>query len=425
MKKRTILEIETEKSKSTKFIGLLGIFMPLINLRVNIINIYDMSLFMGATIIFGIIQFIKRILKEKQISFRIQIVDLLIFILFVYMIFSLLFSIDKNIGIEKIIKFAILLILFYLSRMIFLNKHNIQQVIKYCIITCSAYIVYLSFYYLIVYNKLYIGMDIVSASKSGRNSLALVLLLILSFAIGVFLETQNKRGKRHILPFLAVLISGLLLLQSRGAMVTIVMSLVFTTVLYKTKTKNLKKSIFTMIIIFAVILIIIPDELRSQIWYRVQSIFLVFNDNIQNTEGIGSINARKALISISFEAIKQNPIFGIGIGSFRSFSFTTYTSPHNDYLYFAAEFGLIGLFLYVYLLISIYRMASLNYKSEKTPYNRALLIAITSICIYSAFINAYDNFLIWSVYAMICATYSRLRQKKFPTSISREEGEST
>jgi hypothetical protein len=92
MKKRTILEIETEKSKSTKFIGLLGIFMPLINLRVNIINIYDMSLFMGATIIFGIIQFIKRILKEKQISFRIQIVDLLIFILFVYMIFSYILS---------------------------------------------------------------------------------------------------------------------------------------------------------------------------------------------------------------------------------------------------------------------------------------------------------------------------------------------
>jgi O-antigen ligase len=255
-------------------------------------------------------------------------------------------------------------------------------------------------------------MDIVSASRDGRNSLALVLLLILSFAIGVFLETETKRERRHILPFLAVLISGLLFLQSRGAMVAIVMSLVLTTVLYKTKTKNLKKPIFTITIIFAVILFILPDELVKQIWYRVQSIFFLFNDNIQDIDGIGSINDRRTLISISFEAVKYNPMFGIGIGSFRNFSFIGYASPHNDYLYFAAEFGLIGLFLYVYLLMRIYKMAAINYKSEKTPCNRALLIAITSICIYSAFINAYDNFLIWSVYAMICATYSRLRQGK-------------
>jgi hypothetical protein len=57
IKKTTILELETEKSKSTKFIGLLGIFMPLISLRVNIVNIYDMSLFMAATVIFELSNF--------------------------------------------------------------------------------------------------------------------------------------------------------------------------------------------------------------------------------------------------------------------------------------------------------------------------------------------------------------------------------
>lgn len=57
--------------------------------------------------------------------------------------------------------------------------------------------------------------------------------------------------------------------------------------------------------------------------------------------------------------------------------------PHNQFLFFGADHGLIGVLLYAALLVSLYRVA----KSSAHPQAKLLLVALTSILVVDSMIN--------------------------------------
>jgi O-antigen ligase len=83
------------------------------------------------------------------------------------------------------------------------------------------------------------------------------------------------------------------------------------------------------------------------------------------------------------------PIFGVGYGGFDDFFkrggfFPVAKSAHSSIIEIGVEFGVVGLALYCWLLISTYRAASRVFRIAEHPINRALglgLLAAT-VCLF-------------------------------------------
>ena len=76
-----------------------------------------------------------------------------------------------------------------------------------------------------------------------------------------------------------------------------------------------------------------------------------------------------AVINIlGFERFLENPIFGEGLGNtiqFQLFENTHVTFPDNSFLYFLWKGGIIGLFLFIWLLVRTFR--AISYIIKYTP----------------------------------------------------------
>ncbi len=92
-----------------------------------------------------------------------------------------------------------------------------------------------------------------------------------------------------------------------------------------------------------------------------------------------STGARLAMWQLSIEQIKQRPIIGTGTGSYRHIAKQSFTDPtlcgiacvhpHNQFLFFGVEYGLMGIAVYLFYFYRPYRFAS----DLSTPHQALLL----------------------------------------------------
>lgn len=87
----------------------------------------------------------------------------------------------------------------------------------------------------------------------------------------------------------------------------------------------------------------------STYWHRISSIT---DDSKDDT---GSVDARRTLIGDSLQAFEENPIVGVGAGNFKAWNTAgreqAWHESHNVLLQVAAEMGIAGLAVFVYLLV--------------------------------------------------------------------------
>lgn len=96
---------------------------------------------------------------------------------------------------------------------------------------------------------------------------------------------------------------------------------------------------------------------------------------------------------ITPQLISEKPIFGHGTGAYHTeicrfiekpLNCDTYSwHSHNQFLFFAADHGLIGVVIYLALILSLYKLV---WKSKK-PQAKVLLAALTSILIVDSLFN--------------------------------------
>ncbi len=96
---------------------------------------------------------------------------------------------------------------------------------------------------------------------------------------------------------------------------------------------------------------------------------------------------------ITPKLILEKPIFGHGTGAYHTeicrfiekpLSCNTYNwHSHNQFLFFAADHGLVGVLIYMALLLSLYRTAL----KSKQPQAKILLAALTSILVMDSLFN--------------------------------------
>lgn len=124
-------------------------------------------------------------------------------------------------------------------------------------------------------------------------------------------------------------------------------------------------------------LLAIYISFNSQLLYVNSSIFSLLNtdNNFSNLE-------RLSLLNYAFTRFVENP-FGYGVGSsqeiFSGNLFTVldhYPHPHNSLAFLAIELGIVGIFIYFYLLISLYITIRKIQDNELKVFGLLLLLAI-------------------------------------------------
>tara|TARA_X000000950_G_C13888412_1_gene649831 strand:+ start:835 stop:1860 length:1026 start_codon:yes stop_codon:yes gene_type:complete len=141
---------------------------------------------------------------------------------------------------------------------------------------------------------------------------------------------------------------------------------------------------------------------ESNITNRISTLnALVDNENIDQ-----SLNQRINFYTQAAGFIIKNPLFGTGIGNWKIKSIdldkdniTGYTVPyhvHNDYLEIGAEIGLVGLCVYLFILVTSFKIAIINFFKiifTRTKLSEKYLIWISiSLFLYIFIIDSNINF---------------------------------
>lgn len=406
------IELNTMSCNYRHLVCLIGSSMPLISIRINIWS-YEISLFMILVVVTGTMIFLTDLLQTKKKLIIISPLEKYIFTLPIIMLLSLFYTMNTQIAIISILKYFFLIVMFYLATEIFVYENNVKIVMQMAVYSSVAFIIYLSYHFLYIKGTLFIGLDIEYGSKAGRNSLALMVLIIVAFTIGRYYGIDKVKDRRQAIitmPLLVFLIISMFLIQSRGALVAaIASSLILWFIINNNKKRWIKRLLIVLSLFCIIVIVLAPDELRIQSISRFLSVFYSIDGNSEKISGLGSINVRQELIRISLQTIQQKLFFGIGFGSFKDINPYSYATPHNDYLLFAVELGIVGFLGYCALVFSFIRMAYSNYKYDKNQWTSGMLHTVIAFSIYSLFISAYDNFLIWAIFAMILGTHKRIK----------------
>jgi len=227
------------------------------------------------------------------------------------------------------------------------------------------------------------------------NYLALIFPIIFSY----FLLENIKKNKLYYYLSLSIIYTTLIICQSRGIWISIIctfligMFLICKYKIFDIFKKN-KKWIILIIITFLLITIIYStDNPLNKSRLTVTQRALTILD-----EKDPSINTRLLIWRTTWNMIKNNPLFGLGIGNFK-LQYLCYQADilidnpnllkyaanareaHNEYLQIGAEMGLFGLGLFVFIIYTFYTLI-INFIKKK------------SNNVFKREINGYENTII-------------------------------
>jgi O-antigen ligase len=222
------------------------------------------------------------------------------------------------------------------------------------------------------------------------NDLAALTFFPMSLAIATFLTEPPGWIKRAALVGLGVLPLIVLLTQSRGAMIAMVVSGILFYIVYA-KGKRVKSLAWAV----AVSILVIPFVPQSA-WNRFSGLrWLGSTETVAYADPEGSAEARYNIWRIARVIISENPVSGIGLGNYPLANAMTaprvgvpdaalgFRDTHSTYLNVAAETGIPGLALFMTMIAMVAIPAELVRRRAKgTPRAAQLLALELGLCAY-------------------------------------------
>jgi len=159
---------------------------------------------------------------------------------------------------------------------------------------------------------------------------------------------------------------------------------------------------------------------------RVEAVFSEAQTQLSSKGGLNRLNgesstgARLSMWAFSVEQIKQRPVLGSGTGSYGSLARAECGTrpdcdvisvhPHNQFLFFGVELGLVGLFVFCY-----YLYAAAKASARLAPPRRALLLSFLAIFVVDSLVHgalwlAVENHLFTFILALLMAEVSAVKQ---------------
>ena len=159
---------------------------------------------------------------------------------------------------------------------------------------------------------------------------------------------------------------------------------------------------------------------------RVEAVFTDAQTQLSSKGGLNRLNgesstgARLSMWAFSIEQIKQRPVLGSGTGSYGSLARVECGNrpdcdvisvhPHNQFLFFGVELGLVGLFVFCY-----YLYVAAKASARLAPPRRALLLSFLAIFVVDSLAHgalwlAVENHLFTFILALLMAEASAVKQ---------------
>lgn len=218
------------------------------------------------------------------------------------------------------------------------------------------------------------------------NEMGTFYLMIFALSLGLFVE--GKINKKIFFLSFAVIAVCIYYTFSRGTYLGLG-GLLLVGVFYIYKTTRYKIS-FTILVMSI-----------SVISYKAATIWLFPRFAVVREKA----GERGYLFEESWRMLKENPIFGTGLGSFSVLSPLRNDSPHNDFLAFMVSGGLIGLiFIIVFLSVIVFKA----FKMKMYPELFLLLAFISQTLTFNHLIRGRVSILFWIIIVVIYSQRNKI-----------------
>jgi O-antigen ligase len=272
------------------------------------------------------------------------------YVLLGYAILSALWGIDISNSFNQILTFLIPSILVAVAMSSSINdKDDIAlYMIGYVIGCVIAAMSGMYFRNSILNDAITNGQERLTAFGADQNALAFLLTMGIVCLLSYYSSGKSKKVRAVVLGGIGVF---LLMILSTGSRTGLVMaSIVIAGFLLSQRNFNVF-FIFTILIIAAIPFLIS---------YLPQSIIERFMETDQLVSS-GNFSDRGDIWSRAIDALShQNFVLGVGYSNFKTMfkiSFGETWASHNTYLTYLAEFGVLGFFVFLYVLIVIWKYA--------------------------------------------------------------------
>ena len=405
-------KLDISKSKNRKLSRqelLAAFFILFISLYVNkkVIDFrIDQVMILKLFILIAVSLSIVELLVRGRIDWHKSRANTPILLFILVMTISLFRSDFFRISLNDYITFLFYFILYFFIRNNITDKIELKSFIK--IFYLISFIV--SLYTLIQYygyDPYLKGLPYLSSTIGQKNWISNYLVMIFPIIFSYFLLENSKRKKIVFIILLSIIYTNLVICQSRGIWISIALTTILAIyIIFKfnilTIFQENKRWLTSLLIIFLIITTIYSTEnpLNKSAITVTERAISTFNEKDP------SINTRMLIWRTTFEMIKDYPLLGIGIGTFR-INYLNYQAKylkdnpdylkyyatageaHNEYLQMSAELGIVGLGVFLSILFIFYS-SILNYLEKKINNKDkiivfGLLMGITCFLFHSLF----------------------------------------
>jgi len=224
------------------------------------------------------------------------------------------------------------------------------------------------------------------------------LILPLPIAISLFLVSKNKIIKLLLLIGILTMVGAMALTFTRTPYLSLVISFIFMLFLFFVSRGKIlfkeNKKIFIVIftaIILIVSLFVIPTSLNEK-----GTVLSTIKERVSLSEFVSEFTSgrRTAIWKYTIPIIKDYPLLGSGIGSFKYnslryqakffdqgdnralYPYGVADKTHNEYLQLWAELGIIGLIIFIWLIFAYFNYGLKTLKREKDQYKQGIIIGL-------------------------------------------------
>ena len=300
------------------------------------------------------ISFIIFIIHNKNFDFLKDKSILYLFLLYIYLIFNSFISLDFYEGFSRNFGFIRIIILFTAFNFFFLHNHFFKKVLKFWtliifIVLVDVFIEVFTGKNILGYDGLQYGKRIVSFFKDEPivgGYLNGFYLLIIGFLMIEF----EKKNFFYISLIMIIFVMAILLTGERSNSIKAILGISFFVLFIKSI--NLKKKIVLISATIILVLFSISNYhyLKQRFDRQIKTSFMINKDNIY-----------LLLYTSGFEVFKNNKLLGVGNKNYRVETckpenaniYTCNTHPHQIYLEFLSEHGILGTSFILFILYKI------------------------------------------------------------------------
>jgi O-antigen ligase len=316
-------------------------------------------------------------------------------------------------GLYVLSKHGAIFVFFFLTTFLLIQKQiNTEQLTKY-ILYFTIITLVIAYYQLI---NLENGVEEVKGTMANKNLLASILFLCLPFNLNFIIITNNGWKK---LGWTSIILSIVLLwfLQTRAVLIPILSLGFIGSIIYMIKQKKMEPSKIRIWIVILCLIVVAAFALLIKFHYLFAHLF---NTNTFKTRALLWENTTSMIKDHFFTGVGAGnwmikfPKYGLGnFSEIIKNGRMIYTRPHNDFLWYFSELGIIGFISFVALFIlSLSYLNKLN-KQEKERNGKLFYLILFLSLIGFMFIAAVDfpmeriehQILLFLIFSIIVSKY--------------------